>query len=358
MPQARLVVANTLDRGIRQKLSLPRGLAISYRNAIDLLTVAARAASMRGVSLAEIEEVLERDYRTAQRVIRALGQCFPELERVKDDESDKARWKLPYKSIAPLLTPTAEELAALSLALDMLAKGAGKDQVAALHCLHAKILALIPDERSRRLAADEEVLLMALGHAARPGPRQLGSETVDVAISTALKGTSQLSILYRGWKDSAARERIVAPHGLLLGARRYLVAVDLGKVGGGIQHFRVDAIEEATVLPKSFVRKEGFDLNVHAERCFGSYQQEDGIHDVAWRFSPTAVFRAEGFLFHPSQTSEREEDGSLIVRFRAAGLLEMCWHLYMWGDTVEVISPPELREMVAAHRRSDFPSMP
>jgi predicted DNA-binding transcriptional regulator YafY len=240
---------------------------------------------MRGVSLAEIEEVLERDYRTAQRVIRALGQCFPELEKVKDEESDKARWKLPYKPVAPLLTPTAEEMAALSLALDMLGKGAGKDQVEALRCLHAKILALIPDDRSHRLAADEEALLMAQGHAARPGPRQLGSETVDVAISTALKGASQLRILYRGWKDTVARERVVAPHGLLLGARRYLVAVDLGKANGGIQHFRVDAIEEATVLSQSFVRKEGFDLNAHAERCFGSYQQEGGIHNVAWRFA-------------------------------------------------------------------------
>lgn len=313
---------------------------------------------MRGVSLAEIEEILERDYRTAQRVIRALGQCFPELEKVKDDESDKARWKLPYKSVAPLLAPTPEEMAALSLALDMLGKGAGKNQVEALRCLHAKILALIPDDRSRRLAADEEALLMALGHAARPGPRLLGSEAVDVAISTALKGTSQLRILYRGWKDKVARERVVAPHGLLLGARRYLVAIDLGKTGGGIQHFRVDAIEEATVLPQSFVRKEGFDLNAHAERCFGSYQQEGGIHDVAWRFAPKAVSRAEGFLFHPSQTTEREPDGSLVVRFRAAGLLEMCWHLYMWGDAVEVISPPELVQMVAVHRRSDFPSMP
>lgn len=331
---------------------------ISYRNAIDLLTVAARAASMRGVSLAEIEEILERDYRTAQRVIAALGQCFPELEKIKDEESGKARWRLPFKSLAPLLAPTAEELAALSLALEVLGKGAGTDQVEALRCLHAKILALIPNERSRRLEADEEALLMALGHAARPGPRQVSNETVDLAISTALKGTSQLRILYRGWKDAVARERIVAPHGLLLGARRYLVAVDLGKVGGGIQHFRVDAIEEATVLAKTFVRKEGFDLNEHAERCFGSYQHEGGIHDVAWRFAPKAVRWAETFLFHPAQTVEHEADGSLIVRFRAAGLLEMCWHLYMWGDAVEVISPPELAQMVAGHRRSDFPAMP
>ncbi|GAA0308859.1 YafY family protein [Sphingomonas oligophenolica] len=331
---------------------------ISYRNAIDLLTIAARAASMRGVSLAEIEEILERDYRTAQRVITALGERFPELEKVKDEETGKARWKLPYKAVAPLLTPTAEELAALTLAEEILGKGAGIDQVEALRCLHAKILALIPGDRSRRIEADEEALLLALGHAARPGPRQVGRENVDVAISTALKGSSLLQVRYRGWKDSAARDRVLAPHGLLLGARRYLVAVDLGKIGGGLQHFRVDAIEDATVLSKSFVKKEGFDLDEHAERCFGSYQQESGVHDVVWRFAPKAVTRAEGFLFHPTQTTEQGADGSLIVRFRAAGLLEMCWHLYMWGDAVEVLSPPQLAEMIKNHRRSDFPSMP
>jgi predicted DNA-binding transcriptional regulator YafY len=36
----------------------------------------------------------------------------------------------------------------------------------------------------------------------------------------------------------------------------------------------------------------------------------------------------------------------------------MTWHLYQWGDAVEVISPQELRAMVEAHRRPDFPALP
>lgn len=32
-------------------------------------------------------------------------------------------------------------------------------------------------------------------------------------------------------------------------------------------------------------------------------------------------------------------DDSLLVRFRAGGALEMSWHLYTWGDAVEVIEP-------------------
>lgn len=35
-------------------------------------------------------------------------------------------------------------------------------------------------------------------------------------------------------------------------------------------------------------------------------------------------------------------------------LTEMAWHLYQWGDTVEVIAPDELRAMVEGYRRDDF----
>lgn len=53
-----------------------------------------------------------------------------------------------------------------------------------------------------------------------------------------------------------------------------------------------------------------------------------------------------------------EADGSLIVRFQASGHLEMAWHLYLWGDAVEVLAPDRLREMVAGYQRRDFPALP
>ena len=46
------------------------------------------------------------------------------------------------------------------------------------------------------------------------------------------------------------------------------------------------------------------------------------------------------------------------VRFTASGHLEMAWHLYTWGDAVEVLAPQPLRAMVERHRRGDFPALP
>ena len=79
---------------------------------------------------------------------------------------------------------------------------------------------------------------------------------------------------------------------------------------------------------------------------------------MIWRFAPEAAERAAGFRFHPRQVHEPQKDGSLVVRFEASGWLEMTWHLYQWGDKVEVIAPEALRAMVDGHRRSDFGAMP
>ena len=76
--------------------------------------------------------------------------------------------------------------------------------------------------------------------------------------------------------------------------------------------------------------------------------------EVVWRFDPRAADYARGFEFHPDQVIEDQPDGSLIVRFHASGWMEMCWHLYQWGDAVEVLEPEALREMVEGYRRGDF----
>jgi predicted DNA-binding transcriptional regulator YafY len=103
---------------------------------------------------------------------------------------------------------------------------------------------------------------------------------------------------------------------------------------------------------------EGFSLEDYAAQSFGVFQDPAQYGEVVWRFAPEAAARAAEFRFHPSQVLETEDDGSLIVRFHAAGWLEMTWHLYQWGDKVEVLAPEELSLMVGGHRRSDFGALP
>ena len=108
----------------------------------------------------------------------------------------------------------------------------------------------------------------------------------------------------------------------------------------------------------SFAREPGFDIAAHAARAFGSYQDEARHGEVVWRFAPTAAPTARVFVIHPGQRLEEAADGSLVVRFEASGWLEMAWHLYQWGDAVEVLAPEGLRALVEGHRRGDFEALP
>jgi predicted DNA-binding transcriptional regulator YafY len=94
---------------------------------------------------------------------------------------------------------------------------------------------------------------------------------------------------------------------------------------------------------RGFKRREDFDLAAYAAQSFGVFQEEPA--DVVLRFAPEAADEAAGWVFHPSQSIEREADGALTVRFRAGGIQEMCWHL--WGEAVMVLSPDELRNRLA-----------
>jgi predicted DNA-binding transcriptional regulator YafY len=330
---------------------------VSFAKAQQLLRLAMMATRRSGVSLEEAIEEFGCVHRTAQRMMEALEAAFPQTE-TEDGEDRKRRWRIPARAVAQLLSPSAEELAALTTSINELDAAGMTNEAALVRQLKRKVRALVPPEAGTRLAVDEEALLEALGHAARPGPRPAANTAVDSAISEALKGPLLLRISYRKRRQDKPSERVVAPHGLLLGVRRYLVARDTAKPRTApLQHYRVEEIYSADVLEESFELDPGFDIRRHAEKGFGSYEssREDG--PVVWRFSPEAAPHAKRFIFHPTQILEDGSDGSLLVRFRASGHLEMCWHLYTWGESVEVLQPARLREMVHGFRRK-FDALP
>ena len=329
---------------------------MSYGKARDLLDLALFLAGRTGATLAEIEARFECDRRRAQRMLAALRDLLPQLERLVDEER-RPRWRLPASSVMPFLAPSSDELAALAMAPGILERDGAIGEASRLRQLDAKIRVMIPNTARARLAVDEEALLEALGLAARPGPRPVANSEIDEIISHALKARRCLRIHYASRGAAAPRWRRIEPYGLLLGTRRYLVALDVGKKGA-YRHFRVDAILAAKLEEAYFNPDPEFDLTVHARRGFGSFERADEYGEVVWRFSPEAVPHAHRYLFHPDQVLEPQDDGALIVRFFASGHLEMAWHLYMWGDKVEVIRPMVLKKMTESYRRSDFPALP
>ena len=328
---------------------------MSYSKASDLLRLAQIAIGRVGVTLAQVQEEFGCDRRTAQRMTSALRDLFPQCDRWIDGDR-RPRWRIPSINSA-LFAPGSEELAVLARAVDNLERDGAGTEARILEGLEAKVRALIPAADRTRIEVDEEALLEALNLATRPGPRPVNDPEIDGTIAEALKARRCLTIVYRK-RDGTQTSRIVAPHGLLLGIRRYLIACDPKRITTAMRHYRVEDIHEATLCNEWFEPHPDFNLSEHAKRGFGSFESAGEYDEVVWRFAPEAANHASNFMFHPDQNTTIEPDGALLVTFRASGYLEMCWHLYAWGDKVEVIAPSALREMVGDYRRSDFAGLP
>jgi predicted DNA-binding transcriptional regulator YafY len=112
--------------------------------------------------------------------------------------------------------------------------------------------------------------------------------------------------------------------------------------------WRLDRIVSVDLLERGFTRQD-FDLTAYAAQSFGVFQEPP--MDVVLRFTPEAADDAEGWLFHPTQTMERDVDGSLVVHFQSGGANEICWHLFTWGKAVQIIGPSRLEKTMNIMRR-------
>lgn len=332
---------------------------VPFTKTHDLLRLADMAAARDGgVSLEEIKQTFDVTHRSAQRMTQALAKAFPSVVVTGGTRGVPKRWSLAGdERLLHLKGIQDDELSALDMGIRRAEREGATTEARALGALRDRLVILHETSEVRRAEADAEATLQARGHACRPGPSTEYDPAILEVIDLALKGPFKLEITYLPKSGKDPYVRIVEPYGVLFGTRCYLACHDPA-ADVRIRNFRVDRILAARRLTDTFERRPGFDLEQHAAMAFESFHSETEFGTVIWRFNSEAAPVAREYVFHPNQIIQDDSDGGLIVRFEAAGWLEMAWHLYKWGNTVEVIAPDQLRRMVTGHQRTDFPSLP
>jgi predicted DNA-binding transcriptional regulator YafY len=295
------------------------------------------AATAEGLTLDEMAERLGVGRRTAERMRDAVREVFPQLEEV--DDPPTRRFRIPAGLDGLFQAPTAEELAALKAAAEMLSAQGASARAGALRSLEHKVLAATRATARRRLAPDLEALLQAETIAVNAGPRPFEDEAVLAAVREALKSMSRLRFRYEGG-STPGRVREVAPFGLLFGRSNYLVAQE--DADAGPRNWRLDRIHDIEVLDAAAPLPDGFSLQDYADESFGIYH--DAVEDVVLEVTPEGAEDALRWRFHANQQVEPLPDGRVLVRFRASGMRELAWHLFTWGDKVRVRAPAVLRK--------------
>ena len=295
-----------------------------------------------GLSLDDIGDAFEVSRRTAERMRDAIRDAFPQTEEISEPGGRK-RWRLPPGTTGRLADPTVEDIAALHRGAELARQNGDTTTADHLDTLSDRLRARLPGPTRTRLEPDIAALLEADGVALRPGPRELIPMETLSSLRQAILAGVWIEVDHRARATGLlSRNARLGPLAMLLGeGRQYLVAYSAW--AEEIRLFALAGFERIELSNKSFERPEGFDLSAWLQRSFGVWQED--VHDVVWRFTPTAAPDARLYLFHPSQEMTDEPDGSLTVRFHAGGLREMCWHLFRWGNQVEVLEPQTLREL-------------
>jgi predicted DNA-binding transcriptional regulator YafY len=316
-----------------------------HEKAAALLNLARTlASSAEGLTLDEMAQELGENRRTIERMRDALASVFPQLEEVQDGVTK--RFRIPGGLDGFINAPTKEELLELNKAIEGLRRRDANASADTLQTLEKKIRSAMKRPALNKVAPDLEVLLRAEMIAVPAGPRAVEDPDVLLAIRDAHLQMKVLQFVYHGGSRPGATREVV-PFGILFGRCNYLIAADFGTTKP--KHWRLDKIEGISVLEKHAARPDDFNLVQFATGSFGFFQGEQ--EDVVLHVLPHGMDEFQNWQFHPNQTVERLADGGALVRFRASGMLELVWHLFCWGNQIEVISPVSLRELMTTELR-------
>jgi predicted DNA-binding transcriptional regulator YafY len=295
------------------------------------------ASSAEGMTLDEMAQAVGVGRRTAERMRDALGALFPQMEDIADGPAK--RFRIPSGLDGIYQNPTAEELLELSKAASSLRAAGAEPRARVLEALERKVRSAMRSAALRKIVPDLEALVRAETIAVQAGPRPYEDETLIASLRMSLMAMKAIRFRYTGGSTPGAI-RTVSPYGLMFGRANYLVAAELGTTAP--RNWRLDRIEALEIIEAPAAAPEAFNLPDYASRSFGIYQDE--VQAVVLRATPAGAADALGWRFHPSQTVEPQPDGSVVVRFTASGMLELAWHLFTWGDKIEVLAPQALKQ--------------
>ena len=312
---------------------------MAYDKIHDLLDLAIWMQSDReGVSLNEIAEKYGVSRRTAERMRDMILIQFPQTEE-NIGENNQKRWYIPQGTLKDLINFSAEELSVLETAKELFDNKQMTDKRDILAKVIEKVRASIKSDVMRKIDPDAEALLEAEGFICRPGPKLNIDEAIIAAIRQAILECKQIRIKYYNQSSRKVSINTLNPYGFLYGERNhYLVAHHAdGYFGNEVHNFILSNVKEVKILDNPIVNLPDFCLQKYAEESFGAFHEPP--FEVEWLFDKEAAEDAAQYIFHPKQTMIKNPDGTLMVKFKAGGRLEMDWHLYTWGEHVKVIKP-------------------
>jgi predicted DNA-binding transcriptional regulator YafY len=151
-------------------------------------------------------------------------------------------------------------------------------------------------------------------------------------------------ITYRAYDAEKAIERKIEPYFIepaAPGHSSYVVAYC--HHAAELRIFKVERIEAIELTNETYTIPADFDANKYFSAAWGIVAEGEE-QMVKLKFSPEIARLIEETIWHPSQVLEKQADGSVIMTLKVFYTYELVTWILGWGEKVEVLEPPELRQ--------------
>ena len=309
-----------------------------YAQLQRFLQAARLLARPAGATIDEIAETLGVTRRTVYRDLEALQDCgLP----VQDDDGLPKRWRIReglLETCRLVLEP--DELLLLQLVAADLRGSSEPGFAEAADSLLAKVRALLPTGQRVKADALRERVVSA------PGPKPAAGTGLEWlgALLDAVAACESVVVQYRSRSPRGPGPRRLDPQGLV--PRRgvlYLLARPEGE--RALRNYRLDRIEAVKRTGESFEPVGAEQLRAHFETRFGVHGGEPEEVEI-WFDEEAAEFVRERD-WHASQELEERRDGSLVLRMRVSGLVEVKSWAQSFGASATVLQPRWLADEIA-----------
>ncbi len=239
----------------------------------------------------------------------------------------------------PALQYTFAEALALLLAVQAARQVSGVGSVE-LAAAVARLEALFPPEFT-------PLLRQAVGQPVVTAQREHRQQMLMLLNRALVEGRKVRLVYETRSRGGAVSERVVQPYHIMPYVRSWQL-VAYCELREAVRMFKVDRIQEATLLDEHYTIPNDFDVEAYMGAGWGAMRGEAGEPvDVVLRFGSEAGRWVAEEYWHSSQQAEEQPDGSVLFKLHVAVTPEFVnWVLY-YGSRVEVVKPPGLREQVA-----------
>lgn len=304
-----------------------------------LLSVAsilyARGSGDSGVPVTEIAGLTGMTTRTVYRDIKALEEelAMPIFQ------AGKGRYGIEKKYFLPPLHLSVPEAVVLFLASRLIARWSDAYDQAVVSAF-TKLADLLPQPIARHVAAT----MLTVGQA------ELNDQFVRnfAHVAQAWADGRVVEFDYDPGDGQGRRAR-VQPYFLepdAAGRSVYLIGFD--ETVGALRTYKVERIRSSTLTADRYQIPDDFDPDRFLAHSWGIWSSDGtATAEVRLRFDASVAHRVREVVWHRSQKLAALPDGRVELTVTVAGIVEIRPWILSWGDAVDVLEPPELREAVA-----------